>query len=137
RWRRAPGRSQRRLRGPEAGFLPCRAETSGAGAGDGIPLDGDALDARPEPAQALVDALVAAVDLPDVADRGRALGGEARNEHGHSRADVRALHALAVELRRPADHDAVRVAEDDPGAHSDELVHEEQAALEHLLEHED
>ena len=40
----------------------------------------------------------------------------------------------AVELRGPGDDDAVRVAEDDPRAHPDELVDEEQAALEHLLE---
>ncbi len=51
-------------------------------------------------------------------------------------ADVRARQPLAVELRRAGDDGAVRVAEDDPGAHADELVDEEEAALEHLLEDE-
>ena len=37
---------------------------------------GDALDGGAEAAQALVDALVAAVDLADVADHGRALRGQ-------------------------------------------------------------
>ena len=49
-------------------------------------------------------------------------------------ADVRALHPLAAELRRARDDRAVRVAEDDPRAHRDELVREEQPVLEHLLE---
>ena len=43
----------------------------------------------------------------------------------------------AVEPRRPVDDHAVRVAEDDPRAHRDELVDEEQAVLEHLLEDQD
>src|SRR5205823_6877369 len=45
--------------------------------------------------------------------------------------------ALAVELRGPVDDGPVRVAEDDPRAHADELVDEEEAVLEHLLEDED
>ena len=84
-----------------------------------------ALDRGAERAQALVDPLVAAVDLADVADRRGALGAEARDQHRHPGADVGARQALAVQLRR-ADHDrAVRVAEDDPRAHRDELVDEE------------
>src|SRR5688572_13184908 len=97
----------------------------------------DALNPRTERAQPLVDPLVAPVDLRDVADGRRAFGAEARDEHRHPGSDVRALQALAVELRRPGDDDAMRVADDDAGAHADELVHEEQAVLEHLLEEED
>ena len=41
----------------------------------------------------------------------------------------------ALERRRPGDDGAVRIAEHDPGAHADQLVHEEQPRLEHLLEH--
>src|SRR5262249_31216892 len=67
----------------------------------------DAFNPSPERAQPLVDPLVAAVDLADVADRGRALGAQARDEHGHPRADVRALHALPVQLRGAGDDDAV------------------------------
>src|SRR6185312_2831157 len=91
----------------------------------------------PYGAQPLVDSLVAAVDLPDVPDRGGSLRTEARYEHRHARADVRALHPLAVETRRPVDDGAVRVAEDDARAHVHELVDEEQAVLEHLLEDQD
>ena len=57
-----------------------------------------------------------------------------RDQHRHAGADVRALHPLAVELRRAVHDRPVRVAEDDPRAHVDELVDEEQAVLEHLLE---
>ena len=34
----------------------------------------------------------------------------------------------------PGDHGAVRIAEHDPRAHPDQLVHEEEPGLEHLLE---
>ena len=91
----------------------------------------------PSAAQPLVDALVAAVDLADVADLRGALGAERRDHHRHAGADVGARQPLAVELRRAGDDDAVRVAEDDPRAHADQLVDEEEAALEHLLEDQD
>src|SRR5262245_28751445 len=74
---------------------------------------GDALDVGADRAQPLVDPLVAAVDLADVSDRRRAVGAEARDQHRHSRADVRALHPFAVEPRGAGDDRAVRVAEDD------------------------
>ena len=63
-------------------------------------------------------------------------GTEGRDHHRHAGADIRALEALADELRGTGDNGAVRIAEDDPCPHRDELVDEEQAALEHLLEHE-
>ena len=61
-------------------------------------------------------------------------GGE---DHGHAGADVGRLDRAALEGRGPGDHGAVRIAEDDPGAHADELVDEEQPRLEHLLEDEE
>ena len=90
-------------------------------------LGGHALDARAERPQPLVDPLVAAVDLADVADLGRALGAQRRDEHRHAGPDVRALHALAVKPARAAYDRAMRVADDHPSAHGDELVHEERA----------
>ena len=57
--------------------------------------------------------------------------------HRHPGADVGALEPLPVQRRRARDDDAMRVAEDDPRAHRDELVDEEEPALEHLLEDED
>src|SRR5207247_723190 len=80
-----------------------------------LPLD--ALDVRAERAQALVDALVAAVDLADVPDRRGSLGAEAGDQHRHARADVGARQPLTVEPGRAADHGPVRVAEDDPRTH--------------------
>src|SRR3954454_22513745 len=65
-------------------------------------LGGHALDARAQLAQALVDPLIAAVDLADVADLAGALGAQRGDEHGHAGADVGALHALAVKPARAA-----------------------------------
>src|SRR5262245_36367999 len=62
-----------------------------------------ALNPGSERAQPFVDPLVATVDLADVADRRRALGAQAGDQHRHARADVGALHALAVELRGAGD----------------------------------
>src|SRR5215207_4724981 len=93
-----------------------------------------ALDARAERAQALVDALVSAVDLADVVDLGLPLRAERGDQHRHAGPDVGGRHALAAQPAR-ADHDRpVRVADGDLGAHGDQLVHEEQPVLEHLLE---
>ena len=100
------------------------------------PLTLAALDFGAEGAEALVDTLVAAVDLPDVPDRGAPVGAERCDHHGHAGADVRALEPLPHEPGRSGDDGAMRVAEDDPRAHRDELVDEEEPALEHLLEDE-
>src|SRR5215203_1239017 len=58
-------------------------------------LGGDALDAGAQVAQALVDALVAAVDLADVADLAHPVRAQGGDEHGHAGADVGRLHPLA------------------------------------------
>ena len=63
-------------------------------------LGGDALDAGAEVAQALVDALVATVDLADVADLAAPLGAQGRQQHRHAGADVGRLDALAAQPAR-------------------------------------
>src|SRR5215204_1888916 len=94
----------------------------------------DSLDARAERAQTVVDPLVPTVDLANVSDRGRALRAERGDEHCHTRSDVRAHHAVAVELGRSVHDRTVGIAEDDPGSEVRQLVDEEEAVLEHLLE---
>src|SRR5438270_12994927 len=54
-------------------------------------LRGHALDASAQLAQALVDTLVATVNLTDVADLAPTFGAERREQHGHAGADVGAL----------------------------------------------
>src|SRR5215217_2768340 len=93
-----------------------------------------AIDVGPEAAQPLVDALVAPVDLADVADDRFAVGGQGGQQQGHAGADVGGLQALAVQLGGAVDDHPVGVADDDPGPHADQLVHEHQPVLEHLLE---
>src|SRR5271166_5830941 len=78
-------------------------------------------------AEALVDALEAAVDLADVLDHGFALGAEGGDQHGHAGANIRAGQPGTTKFGRTDDHCAVRIAEDDLRAHRDEVVHEEQA----------
>ena len=68
-------------------------------------------------------------DVPSARERG--------DEHRHPGADVGALEPLAVKPARTADDRPVGIAERDPSAHRDELVDEEQAVLEHLLEDQD
>src|SRR5664280_1856082 len=94
-------------------------------------LYGHALDACAEIAQALVDALVATVDLADVADLAATLRAQGREQHGHAGADVGRLHALATQAPRARDDRPMRVAHDDVRAHQDQLVREDQAVLEH------
>src|SRR5918998_934291 len=96
-----------------------------------------ALDARPERAQALVDPLVPAVDLADVVDLRLPLGAQRRDQDGHARADVRRGDALTPQAPWPDDDRPVGIADRDLRAHRDELVDEEQAVLEHLLEDQD
>src|SRR5262249_59294034 len=76
------------------------------------PLALGALDRRAEPLQALVDPLVATVDLADVADRRASLCAEGGDQHRHAGTDVGALEALAVQPGGTGDDDSVWVAED-------------------------
>src|SRR5882672_10398876 len=93
------------------------------------------LDLRSHRAQPLIDPLVAPLDLADVVDHGVAVGGQGREQHRHAGPDVRTLHHAPVQRGGSGDHGAVRVAQHDARAHPDQLVHEEEARLEQLLEH--
>src|SRR5690349_18832169 len=70
------------------------------GGGGGRPIRRDPLDPGAEAAETLVDPLVAAIDLDDVADLRGPSGGEGGDEHRHPGADVGALEALAVKPAR-------------------------------------
>src|SRR6266511_1441209 len=98
------------------------------------PLPLDTLDPGAERAQPFVDALVAPVDPADVRNRRSPFGAERCDQHRPARANVGALHPLAVELGRTCDDDPVRIAQDHARAHVDQLVDEEEPAFEHLLE---
>src|SRR5215213_2757328 len=95
-----------------------------------------ALDARAERLQPLVDALVSAVDLADVVDLRLALRAQGGDQHRHAGADVRRGDALPAQPAGADDDRPVGVADRDLGAHRNQLVHEEQPVLEHLLEYE-
>nr|GFD53480.1 hypothetical protein [Tanacetum cinerariifolium] len=69
-------------------------------------------------------------------DGALAIGAERGDEQCYPSADIRRRHGDAVQLLVAVEADnssAVRVAQDNLGAHVDELVHEEQARLKHLL----
>src|ERR1700691_811884 len=96
-------------------------------------LCGDSLDASAKLAQTLVDALVAAVDLTDVADLATSLRAQRCEQHRHAGANVRRLHALTAQAARAGDDRPVRVAHHDVRAHQDQLVGEDKTVLEHPL----
>src|SRR5205823_11081351 len=100
-------------------------------------LGGHPLDAGAELAKPLIDALVTAIDLADVADLAAALCAEGGKQHGHAGTDVGRLDALAAQPPGAGDDGTVRVTHDDVGAHEDQLIGEDQAVLEHPLVHED
>src|ERR1700680_1400705 len=73
-------------------------------------LCGHPLDAGAQLAQALVDALVPAVDLTDVADLATSIRAQRREQHGHAGADVRRLQALSAQPSRARHECRRRVA---------------------------
>src|SRR5690606_24578269 len=85
-----------------------------------------ALDGRAEIAQPLIDTLVAALNLADVVDGTDPVGRERRHQHRHPGANVGRFHSAAVQPSRPADHRPMRITENNPGAHADQLVDKEQ-----------
>lgn len=94
------------------------------------------LDVCPELVEACLYILIATVYLPDVLDAACAFGTHSCDEQGDTCTDIGACHAACTELDAVVlthDDGAVRVAEDDLRAHVDELVDEEETALEHLL----
>ena len=93
-------------------------------------------DAGAQGIEASLDVFVTAVYLFDVINATGTIGTHGGNEQGDTCTDVRAGHTTTTQADLPvvSHYDgSVRVAEDDLGAHVDELVNEEQAALEHLL----
>ena len=98
---------------------------------------GDALNVGAQGVEALVDAFVAALDLLGILDDARSLGAKRSDQHGHAGADVGAFHAGTAQSCRTGDDDPMRIAQHDSRAHRDELVDEEHAAFEHLLEEQD
>ena len=55
-------------------------------------------DPRAEGSKLLVHALISTVDLANVVDLARSLGGQARDEQRHAGSNVRALQSRAIEL---------------------------------------
>ena len=94
------------------------------------------LNLRPQRAQPLVDMFVAPLDLPDVLDHRIALRRERGQQHCHPGADVGTLDMLPAQRGGARDHGAMRVAQHDACAHTDQFVHEEEARLEQFLEYE-
>src|SRR4029077_20505232 len=76
-------------------------------------LGGHTLDAGTQLAQPLVDALIAAIDLADVANLAASLRAQGCEQHRHAGADVGRLHALATQPPRAGDDRAVRIAKHD------------------------
>ena len=89
-----------------------------------------------EGVEAVLDVFVAAINLLDVADDAGAVGTHGGNEQGDTGTDIRAGHPAATQSQFTVvtyDDGTMGVAEDNLGAHIDEAVDEEQAALEHFL----
>src|SRR4026207_586155 len=91
-------------------------------------------DPRAQRAQPFINPLVSPLDLAHIVDGAGTLGGQRREEHSHAGPDVRRLDYSTFERGGPRYHSAVRVTQHDTRPHADELVHEEEAGLEHLLE---
>src|SRR4051812_28284159 len=72
-----------------------------------------AFDLRAESTEAFVDALIAALDLPDIIDGALTLGAERGEKNRHAGANVGALDLRSAQSRRTHDNRAVRIAEDD------------------------
>src|ERR1700730_9299098 len=97
----------------------------------------DAADRSAERVEALIDALVASLDLPDVVDEAGSFGAESGEEQRHSGSDVGRFEERSAETGWAVNEGTMRVAEHDSGAHRRQLVDEEHARLKHLFVHED
>src|SRR5947209_15317033 len=78
--------------GMRSTIVPGLRPRSGAGRDVSYPLD-----SRPELPEALVNALVAAVDLTDIPDLCLAFGRQRRDQHGHPGSDVGERQALTAQ----------------------------------------
>ena len=74
--------------------------------------------------------------MPHVVDGALPLCRQRRQHQRHAGPHIGRRERRPGELRRPAHHHPVRIAEDDPGTHAYQRVGEEHAAVEHLLEEE-
>src|ERR1700754_2886748 len=86
--------------------------------------------------QSFVDVLVSPVNLFDVLNDTSSFCAEGCDQQGYAGPDIGTAHGDAPQLVCPAHTDdgcAVRIAEDDLGAHIDQLVDKEKTAFEHLL----
>src|ERR1700675_2266157 len=97
----------------------------------------DASDRSAKCIEALIYALVAALDLSDVVDEAGSLRAEGGKEQRHPCSDVRRFEERAAKTRWAVNQRPVRVTEHDARAHRRELIDEEHARLEHLFVHED
>ncbi len=79
-----------------------------------------------------LDALVTAVDVPDLLDERHAPRRQTRGNQPRARADVRRLDARALKCRDPLDCGAVRLVRD-LGAQAKHVVDEDEAVLEYAL----
>src|SRR5437867_3970605 len=95
----------------------------------------NASDGGAQCVQAFVDALVAALYLPDIVDEAGSFGAQGRQQHRHSRADVGGLEECAMQPCGAMDQRTVRVAENNARTHSGQLVDEEHSRLKHFFVH--
>src|ERR1700730_4961188 len=84
--------------------------------------------------QSLLDALVAAIDLMNVVNHALAFSAQRCEQQRHAGANVGTRDLRAGETVSADDDRAVRIAQDDAGAHRDEFVGEEEARLERLID---
>lgn len=88
---------------------------------------------RSKRVQALVDTLVATLDLRDIVDGAPSSRTQGGQQHRHSRSDVGRFHRRSAQRARPAHDAAMRVAEHDVGSHPDQAIDKEESRFEHLF----
>src|SRR5258708_17497709 len=76
--------------------------------------------------ESLVHSLVAALDLTDVVDDALSFGAKRGDEKSHSSADVWRIERCTAQCRWSGNESAMRIAQDNLGAHRDQFVDEEQ-----------
>ncbi len=68
-------------------------------------------DRCPDPDEPLINALIAAFDLPNVVDRTGALGTKRRDKQSHPGPNIRAFDNPALQGTGADDHSPVRIAQ--------------------------
>src|SRR5215510_14226228 len=86
--------------------------------------------------QAIDELTVAALDRLARSDARLSIGGEARSDERHARSQIAAVErAAASQLGRSGDDDAMRVGEEQVGAHAAHLLECEETQLVHPVVH--